>query len=84
MSSHRIKINPNDPSSFPEGRVDYARLDATPEEDLRNQEAQDVDVGNVHIGSTLDALLEADGVLEIVTSNAMSRLASLKSKKSQS
>lgn len=57
MSSHRIKINPNDPSSFPAGRVDYARLDGTTEEDLRSQEAQDVDAGNVHIGSTLDACL---------------------------
>lgn len=84
MNSYRIKINPNDPSSFPEGRVDYARLDATTEVDIRDQEAQDADAGNALIGSTLDSLLEEDGVLEIVTSNAMSRLPSLKSKKSQS
>ena len=84
MSSCRIKINTNDASSFPEGRVDYARLDATTEEDIRNQEAQDNDAWNAHIGTTLDSLLEEDGVLEIVTLNAMSRVASLKSKKSQS
>ena len=84
MNSYRIKINPNDPSSFPEGRVDYACLDATTEEEIRNQEAQDNDAWNAHIGTTLDSLLEEDGVLEIVTLNAMSRVASLKSKKSQS
>lgn len=81
MSSYRIKINPNDPSSFPEGRVDYARLDATTEEEIRNQEAQDANVGNAHIGTELDSLLEEDGVLEIVTMNAMSRLVSLSPKK---
>ena len=84
MSSYRIKVNPNDPSSFPEGRVDYSRLDATTEEEIRNQEAQDANVGNAHSGTALDSLLEEDGVLEIVTLNAMSRVASLKSKKSQS
>ena len=84
MNSYRIKINPNDPSPFPEGRVDYARLDATTKGDIRNQEAQDANVGNAHSGTALDSLLEEDGVLEIVTLNAMSRVASLKSKKSQS
>ena len=84
MSSYRIKVNPNDPSSFPEGRVDYSRLDATTEEEIRNQEAQDNDAWNAHIGTTLDSLLEEDNVLETVTLNAMSRVASLKSNKFQS
>ena len=73
MSSYRIKVNPNDPSSISEGRIDYARLDATTEEEIRNQEAQDANVGNAHIGTTLDSLLEEDGVLEQSTGTPMKR-----------
>lgn len=81
MSSCRIKVNPNDPSSILEGRVDYARLDATTEEEIHNQESQDANVGNARIGTTLDSLHEEDGMLEIVTLNTMNRLASLFPKK---
>lgn len=70
MSSYRIKINPNDPSSFPEGRVHYARLDATTEGDIRGQEAQDNDAWNAHIGSSLDTLLREEGILDAVNETA--------------
>ena len=41
MSTTRIRIDPDDPSSLPEGQVDYAVLDATTERDLTVQQAQD-------------------------------------------
>ena len=41
MSRTRLTIDPGDPRSMPEGRVDYAVLDATTERDLALQQEQD-------------------------------------------
>ena len=41
MSTTRITVDPDDPGSWPEGRVDYAVLDATTEEDLASQQRED-------------------------------------------
>ena len=41
MSTTRITIDLDDPGSWPEGRVDYAVLDATTEEDLASQQRED-------------------------------------------
>lgn len=41
MSTTRITIDLDDPESLPEGRVDYAVLDATTEEDLAAQQQED-------------------------------------------
>ena len=41
MSTTRITIDPDDPGSWPEGRVDYAVLDATTEEDIASQQRED-------------------------------------------
>lgn len=41
MSTTRITVDPDDPGSWPEGRVDYAVLDATTEEDLDAQQRED-------------------------------------------
>ncbi len=41
MSKTRVRIDPDDPRSLPEGRVDHAILDATTEQDLAAQQAQD-------------------------------------------
>lgn len=41
MSTTRITIDPDDPGSLPEGRVDHAVLDATTEADLVSQQRED-------------------------------------------
>ena len=41
MSTTRITIDLDDPESLPEGKVDYAVLDATTEEDLAAQQRED-------------------------------------------
>ena len=41
MSTTRITIDLDDPESLPEGKVDYAVLDATTEEDLAAQQQED-------------------------------------------
>ncbi|MDE0718483.1 MAG: helix-turn-helix domain-containing protein [Rhodospirillaceae bacterium] len=41
MSTTRVRIDPDDPRSLPEGRVDHAVLDATTDQDLAAQQAQD-------------------------------------------
>jgi len=41
MSRTRVRIDPDDPRSMPEGRVDHAVLDATTESDIAAQQAQD-------------------------------------------
>ena len=41
MSTTRITIDLDDPESLPEGRVDYAVLDATTEEDIAAQQQED-------------------------------------------
>lgn len=64
---YRIKTNPADLSTLPHGRVDYARLDATSEEDIQNHKRVDDSESMSHIGSTLDPLLDADGILEDAT-----------------
>ena len=77
---HRIKTNPADLSTLPQGRVDHARLDATSEEDIQNHKHVDDAESMSHIGSTLDSLLEADGVLEDVTQTAIRRIEIIKSR----
>lgn len=41
MSIVRVRIDPDDPESLPPGRVDYAVLDATTEEDIARQIRED-------------------------------------------
>ena len=41
MSTTRVRIDPDDPGSLREGRVDYAVLDSTTEADLVSQQRED-------------------------------------------
>ncbi|MCY4462053.1 MAG: hypothetical protein OXC26_16945 [Albidovulum sp.] len=41
MSTTRIRIDPDDPSTLPEGRIDPARVDATSEAETAMQERED-------------------------------------------
>ena len=41
MSTTRIRIDPDDPSTLPEGRIDPARVDATTEAEIAAQERED-------------------------------------------
>lgn len=41
MGTTRIRIDPGDPSTFPEGRIDPAVIDATTEADIALQECED-------------------------------------------
>ncbi len=41
MSTTRIRIDPDDPSTLPEGRIDPARVDATSEAEIAMQERED-------------------------------------------
>ncbi|WP_419166642.1 helix-turn-helix domain-containing protein [Candidatus Palauibacter sp.] len=41
MSTTRVRIDPDDPGSLPEGRVDYPVLDSTAEADLISQQRED-------------------------------------------
>ncbi len=41
MSTTRVRIDPDDPSTFPEGRIDPAVVDATTEAEITLQERED-------------------------------------------
>ncbi len=41
MSTTRIRIDPDDPATFPEGRFDPAAVDATTEAEVALQERKD-------------------------------------------
>jgi putative transcriptional regulator len=41
MGTTRIRIDPSDPRTLPVGRVDYAVLDATTEQDIARQRRED-------------------------------------------
>ena len=41
MSTMRIRMDPDDPSTFPEGRIDSARVDVTTEVEITAQERED-------------------------------------------
>ena len=41
MSTTRIRIDPDDPSTLPEGRIDPARVDATTQAEIAAQERED-------------------------------------------
>ena len=41
MSTTRVRIDPDDPSTLPEGRIDRARVDATTEVEIAAQERED-------------------------------------------
>ena len=41
MSTTLIRIDPDDPSTLPEGRIDPARVDATSEAETAMQERED-------------------------------------------
>ena len=41
MGITRIKVDPDDPATFPKGRVDAARVDATTEAEIAAQERED-------------------------------------------
>lgn len=43
MSTTRIRIDPDDPSTLPKGPVDLARVDATTEAEIAAQEREDED-----------------------------------------
>jgi putative transcriptional regulator len=41
MKTIRVNIDPDNPASLPEGRVDFNRLDATTERDIAKQQQSD-------------------------------------------
>ena len=41
MSTKRVRIDPDDPQSLPEGKIDHAVLDGATEADLASQQRQD-------------------------------------------
>ena len=41
MSTTHVRIDPDDPRSLPEGRIDHAVLDGTTEADLTSQQRED-------------------------------------------
>ena len=41
MSTKRVRIDPDDPQSLPEGRIDHAVLDSAIEADLASQQPED-------------------------------------------
>ncbi|MCY4184237.1 MAG: helix-turn-helix domain-containing protein [Rhodobacteraceae bacterium] len=41
MGKIRFRADPNDPSTFPRGTIDYARVDATTEEDIARHKRED-------------------------------------------
>ncbi|MDE2758996.1 MAG: helix-turn-helix domain-containing protein [Paracoccaceae bacterium] len=41
MTLIRIKVDPNDPSTHTKGRIDYAKVDATTEEDIARHKKKD-------------------------------------------
>ena len=41
MSTTRVRVDPDDPSTFPEGRIDPARVDGTTEAEIAAQERED-------------------------------------------
>ena len=41
MSTTRVRIDPDDPATFPEGRIDPAKVDATTEADITLQQQED-------------------------------------------
>ena len=41
MSTTRVRIDPNDPSTFPEGRINRSVVDATTEAEIALQEQED-------------------------------------------
>jgi len=41
MKMQRVKIDPNAPATWPEGRIDKRRVDATTEQDMERQQLSD-------------------------------------------
>ena len=41
MGTTRIRIEPGDPATFPEGRIDAAKVDGTTEAEIRLQQRED-------------------------------------------
>ena len=41
MSTTRVRIDPDDPATLPEGRIDTAKVDGTTEADIALQERED-------------------------------------------
>ena len=41
MSTTRVRIDPDDPETFPEGRIDPAKVDATTEAEIALQQQED-------------------------------------------
>ena len=41
MSTKRVRIDPDDPQSLPEGRIDHAVLDSAVDADLASQQRED-------------------------------------------
>ena len=42
-STTRVKIDPDDPTTIPEGRIDAARVDATTDAEIARQQQEDED-----------------------------------------
>ncbi len=40
MSTTRVSVDPDDPATFPKGRIDPARVDATTEAEIATQERE--------------------------------------------
>ncbi|MYA09788.1 MAG: hypothetical protein F4060_02280 [Holophagales bacterium] len=41
MGTTRIRIQPGDPATYPEGRIDAAKVDGTTEAEIRLQQRED-------------------------------------------
>ncbi len=41
MGTTRVRIEPGDPSTYPEGRIDSAKVDGTTEAEIRLQQRED-------------------------------------------
>ena len=41
MGTTRIRIEPDDPATFPEGRLDATKVDGTTEAEIRSQQRED-------------------------------------------
>ena len=60
MKTVRVTIDVSDPATKPLGRIDARRVDATTEEDLTRQQAQDDAEAMADAGRRVEGLLISD------------------------
>ena len=60
MKTVRVTIDVSDPATKPVGRIDARRVDATTEEDLTRQQAQDDAEARADAGRRVEGLLISD------------------------